>query len=38
MLVGQGALSFEIWTGKKAPREIMKEHALSALKEFNKDG
>jgi len=28
MLVNQGALNFEIWTGEKAPREIM----MDALK------
>lgn len=28
MLVNQGALNFELWTGKKAPREVM----LAALK------
>ncbi len=31
MLVGQGALSFEIWTGKKAPIDVMREAALKAL-------
>jgi len=31
MLVGQGAKSFEIWTGKKAPIEVMKSAALEAL-------
>ncbi len=31
MLVGQGAKSFEIWTGKKAPVEVMKKAALEAL-------
>jgi len=31
MLIGQGAKSFEIWTGRKAPIEVMKEAALEAL-------
>jgi shikimate dehydrogenase len=31
MLIYQGAASFEIWTGKKAPVEIMREAALSRL-------
>lgn len=31
MLVGQGAKSFEIWTGQKAPVEVMREAALEAL-------
>jgi len=31
MLVGQGAKSFEIWTGHKAPVEVMREAALEAL-------
>ena len=31
MLVEQAALSFEIWTGKKAPKAIMTEAALSAI-------
>ena len=25
MLVNQGALNFEIWTGEKAPRDVMME-------------
>jgi shikimate dehydrogenase len=29
MLVNQGALSFELWTGKKAPISVMRK-ALSA--------
>lgn len=32
MLVWQGALSFELWTGLKPPVEIMKAAALEALK------
>ena len=32
MLVWQGALAFEMWTGLKAPLEIMKEAAIRALK------
>jgi shikimate dehydrogenase len=31
MLVGQGALSFELWTGIKAPVVVMREAALEAL-------
>ena len=31
MLVGQGAKSFEIWTGRKAPVEVMRKAALEAL-------
>lgn len=31
MLVWQGAAAFEIWTGKKAPVEVMKESAVSML-------
>jgi shikimate dehydrogenase len=33
MLVWQGALAFEMWTGLKPPVEIMKAAALEALKE-----
>ena len=33
MLVYQGAISFEIWTGKKAPIDIMKNSLYSFLKE-----
>ena len=32
MLVWQGALAFELWTGVKAPLGIMKASALEALK------
>lgn len=32
MLVRQGALSFELWTGEKAPLEVMKKAALKALR------
>ena len=32
MLVWQGAAAFELWTGVKAPVEIMREAALKALK------
>ncbi len=32
MLVMQGALAFEIWTGKKAPIALMEKEALKALK------
>ncbi|MEE9613633.1 MAG: shikimate dehydrogenase [Thermodesulfobacteriota bacterium] len=31
MLVHQGALGFELWTGKKAPIDIMRAAALAAL-------
>lgn len=31
MLVWQGALSFEMWTGKKAPVELMKREAVRML-------
>lgn len=33
MLVGQGAISFELWTGRKAPVNIMRRAALKALKQ-----
>jgi shikimate dehydrogenase len=32
MLLYQGALSFEIWTGKKAPIEVMKKALLRAIR------
>ncbi len=32
MLLYQGMLSFEIWTGKLAPKEVMKQFLLEALK------
>lgn len=35
MLVGQGALAFEMWTGQKAPVELMKKEAIKALKNEN---
>jgi shikimate dehydrogenase len=31
MLVGQGALSFELWTGEKAPVHVMRQAAFEAL-------
>ncbi len=31
MLIHQGASSFELWTGKKAPIEVMKQAALKQL-------
>ena len=31
MLVRQGALSFELWTGKAAPLDVMRQAALTAL-------
>ena len=33
MLIYQGAASFEIWTGHKAPVEVMREAALNHLRE-----
>jgi len=33
MLVHQGAASFEIWTGRKAPVEVMMEVAMEKMKE-----
>ena len=33
MLVRQGAIGFELWTGKKAPVRVMAEAALKALKQ-----
>lgn len=35
MLVHQGAKAFELWTGKKAPADIMRKAALEALGEKN---
>lgn len=32
MLIHQGAIGFELWTGKKAPIEVMRKAALKALK------
>ena len=31
MLIHQGAASFELWTGQKAPIEVMKHAALKQL-------
>lgn len=31
MLVEQGALAFELWTGENAPRKVMRQAALGAL-------
>jgi shikimate dehydrogenase len=31
MLVGQGALAFELWTGIQPPLDIMKKAAVEAL-------
>ncbi|MEM2342106.1 MAG: shikimate dehydrogenase [Candidatus Bathyarchaeia archaeon] len=36
MLIHQGAVSFEIWTGLKAPIEIMREAALRKIRETEK--
>jgi shikimate dehydrogenase len=35
MLIEQGALAFELWTNKTAPRKIMREAAEEKLKEVN---
>ena len=35
MLVWQGVLSFEKWTGRKAPVELMKREAMKALAHEN---
>ena len=35
MLVWQGTLAFEMWTGLKAPLEVMKEAVVKALKDEN---
>ncbi|MBM7097141.1 MULTISPECIES: shikimate dehydrogenase [Alteribacter] len=32
MFINQGAIAFELWTGRKAPREKMKQTVLDALK------
>ncbi len=36
MLVWQGALAFEMWTGKKAPVDLMKREAIKVLKSHEK--
>jgi shikimate dehydrogenase len=36
MLIYQGAASFEIWTGKKAPVEVMRKAALNHLRKVRK--
>jgi shikimate dehydrogenase len=36
MLIYQGAASFEIWTGQKAPIEVMREAALNHLRKEQK--
>ncbi len=36
MLIYQGAASFEIWTGAKAPVQVMREAALSHLRKVQK--
>jgi shikimate dehydrogenase len=36
MLIWQGALAFEKWTGKKAPLNVMRRHATRALKSYEK--
>jgi shikimate dehydrogenase len=36
MLAWQGALSFEIWTGCKAPIDVMRRAAASALRSYEK--
>ena len=35
MLIYQGAASFEIWTGHKAPVEVMRKAALNHLQSTN---
>jgi shikimate dehydrogenase len=35
MLVRQGALAFELWTGKDAPLDVMRQAALSSLNPVN---
>jgi shikimate 5-dehydrogenase len=35
MLVAQAGLQFELWTGEKAPLELMKDAALTKLKMEN---
>ena len=36
MLVWQGALAFEMWTGRKAPVELMREETIKLLKRHEK--
>ncbi len=36
MLVWQGALAFEMWTGRKAPVDLMKREAIKVLKSHEK--
>jgi len=36
MLVWQGALAFEMWTGRQAPVELMKEVTIEALQQHEK--
>ena len=36
MLVWQGALAFEMWTGRKAPVELMREEAIKVLQSYEK--
>ena len=38
MFVFQGAQQFELWTGKKAPVEVMRQAVLEALKAKNTGG
>ncbi len=38
MLVWQGALAFQLWTGKKAPAALMEEAVLKVLKGKDGDG
>ena len=33
MLIRQGAIGFELWTGKKAPVSVMEKAALKALRQ-----
>jgi len=34
MLVWQGALAFEIWTGRRAPLDVMRREAARAVKSY----
>jgi shikimate dehydrogenase len=34
MLVRQGAIAFELWTGKEAPLAVMRKAALEAMGEL----
>lgn len=38
MLIYQGAASFELWTGRKAPVDVMRKAAISHLQKVQKSG